>query len=126
MQVNLTSDAEYTQIARAQKKHACELADRIERGDSLTGLDANFAAVILRGWADNLPERQPRKKGHQSEVAYGDIALLVKAYAYRMSEAAAIRAVAELKGVSETTVKNALRECGNEASALLNMLHPKS
>ena len=126
MQVNLTSDKEYARIARAQKEKARELADRIKRGESLSGMDAIFAAAILRAWGEQHSEVQPRKKGHQHEVPYGAIASMVEGRVLhdvsrgkKRTKAQRIAEAAVLYGVSEKTVKEALRKDGPEARAIL-------
>lgn len=126
MQVNLTPDKEYARIARAQKEKALELADRIKRGEALTGMDAKFAAAVLRAWGEQHSEVQPRKKGQQLVVPYGAIALMVEGRVLhdvsrgkKRTKAKRIAEAAALYGVSEKTVKEALRKDGPEARAIL-------
>jgi hypothetical protein len=58
----LTPQPAYRELAEAQRRLLRDAADRIERGDPLAGLQADFAAAAVRAFADRIPDEPPRRR----------------------------------------------------------------
>lgn len=64
----LMTEAEWAELRANQTGWARRLADAVEAGEPLERRpDRALIAYALRDWADNFPQRQPRKRGHQPE-----------------------------------------------------------
>lgn len=113
-------DREY---AERQRAHLRKAADRIERGESLDGLNAEFLAVALRAFADMIPDEPKKRKGRQPSKLNPVWAVLKYASLVRgkgMSKTEAIGLVAELAEVDADTVKKALKKQGHALKFFIN------
>jgi hypothetical protein len=86
----------YRQAAQAQREAARRVATALEAGEPVAPGDARLAALVLRLWADTLPDHPPGKKRGQRATfnvaaAALDHALLVRVHGF--SAAAADREV---------------------------------
>lgn len=127
MKVNLTSPERYAHIIREQKKYARELADRVDRGEPLDEMGSEIVSSLLRSWADKIPEEQPRPRGHQPQFASGAAALYVanrrrRGESYRQ----AVANVAEHYGVTDESIKKALKKDGDQAQSVIGVFASKT
>lgn len=100
----------HSEVARHQREYLREAADRIERGESLAGLDHWFIACALRAFADRIPDAPKNPRGRKPEVDPGGLALR---YAFLvdvkgMSKFQARGILADEANVSETAIMKAL------------------
>lgn len=111
----------YREAAEQGRAHMHELAGRIERGEDVLKWERKLAAAALRRVADDLPKEQPKQRGGQPTIDYGSVALEYMAMTKRpdepMSGFRALGALAEKYGVSEDTIRNAVRQYGAEAAS---------
>lgn len=56
-------DAEFVAAQDGQIAFARALADKLEHGLPVNGLDRAFTAALLRHWADTRPAKRPRARG---------------------------------------------------------------
>lgn len=104
MKLNLAmppDSKQYADLARKQKKYAQELAGRIERSEPLNEMDREFAAGLLKFWADNLSETKPTDH-HPPLYPWGE-ALLLHGMGWTVT------ALAERYGVSTRTIRENLK-----------------
>ena len=102
---------EYKDIVLKQRKHAVEMAERIEQGKVIPKNSRWFAARILRAWAANLSEELPeadrpiaRRKFDHEEAALAYASLIDNG----ISNAEALGQVADALGVEENSVREAI------------------
>lgn len=134
------SDAEYVALVKRQRQFVGELAAKLVKkpqaavdlgnGETLTTVELDAAAAILRHWA-NLPIVKPKRgRGRPPKFPDGEAALLVETDARKVSRADAIALAAVHFDVSGKAITNAVKKHGAEAKAFLNMpgmqVHPKS
>ncbi|QOY61875.1 hypothetical protein INQ40_07815 [Lysobacter sp. H21R4] len=116
-------DDEYREVAASQRQWVREMADTLERGETLSKLDLKVATAILRGWADNLPDKQRRKAGQAPRINPSDIALEFEAMTRNpnipTSANAAKEHLAEKYGVSVEAIRAALAKKGKAATEFM-------
>ena len=117
----LTPDDEYESLAKSQKDFAKGIALKIERSETLDGLERRFAAGALRFWADNLPLRQKRKRGKQPQIDPADVAIhyacMVNGQGKKKTPA--IAQLAEHYGVTTQAIEEALKKYRDVALSLI-------
>lgn len=101
--------AERKQVAQRQRDYARGLADKLDTGELLTGLDGAFAAAILRAWADRPEDKPKRSRGQPAEFAHSEAALTVALF-QRQGKDDPVGRVAEMYGVSVQSIRKAMRE----------------
>lgn len=117
----------YARTAEAQRGHAREIARRLEAGESLHDLPSGsgeFAAAILRLWANTLPNKPPRKRGQAPQIDASNIALEFVAMTRNpkavMSKVKVKEHLAEKYGVSVEAIRGALKKKLKDAEAFFD------
>jgi hypothetical protein len=117
----LVPDREFARIARWQRKYLAELAGKVERGEPLDETGREWTAGVLRAWADQIPIKQPKKRGQQPKIDAGPVAIQYAVMVCRdgKKKTHAIAELAERHDVSEQTIKNAVRKYGAAAMRMI-------
>ena len=113
------------ELRTEQSGYMRTLADRIERGELLSQMERDVAAAVLRRQAvRTLANTSPKKPGHQPQINRYSVAMeFAMAVEAGSAVSKAIASLAERHGVSDTTIKNAIKECGAQVfNELLTMV----
>jgi hypothetical protein len=118
----LISDEEYASAAASQRRFFHDIADRVARGEALEErMHRELAAGALRAFADQIPLKQPRKRGQKPRIDAGNVAIhyacLVNGQGMKKSQALAD--LAEGNGVSIEAIRNAVAKFGEAALRLV-------
>lgn len=118
----LTTAEEYARIAESQRKYINALADQVSQGKPLESeFSREFVAGILRVFADQIPHKQPRKRGQAPIIDSGDVAvrfaLLVNTKNKSKNEAH--KELAEIFDVSVEAIKKSLKKYGDNALRII-------
>lgn len=115
--------AEYAAIAEGQSAHALSLADKIEAGEGLGGIDAQFAASILRRWANNLPRAPKRKPGQAPKFNHGAEAVVyVMSVSRGLTSEQALEEIAGRVGVEPKSIRASIDKHVPDAARMLRGL----
>jgi hypothetical protein len=116
-----TSDEDYAEAARNQKTHLREAADRLERGESLDGMNKWLLAWALRNTADYMSEKEKRPAGQPPRIDPGGLALEFASMIVleKMGVNEAHDALALRHGISIPAIKKSLEKHRDEALRLI-------
>lgn len=113
---SLSADLQYRQDALNQRKQAAEIAERLRNGEQLTDLERGFAAILIARGAETISTDRPRSKGAPKKVPEEARWLFAQHKAEGLSDAAAMRLIADLYGLPDVdSVKYQVGKKGTRA-----------
>lgn len=107
----LQNPDEYKRVVESQRQFAHEIAHKIEAGDTLEPMARDFAAVVLRHWADKVLSDKPKgKQGPPPKFDPAAEAMLFAAHRGLKGDAQKdiIASIADRVGVSEEAVRKGI------------------
>lgn len=112
------ADEQYEHIAESQKDFINQMAEKIEAGETLTTFECSFVAAVLRGAADGIRTKRPRRRGSPDKLP-GELAVWfgLKTRVEGMSDNAAAEELAGKYGTSVEAVKKTLGLTGKDSGA---------
>jgi hypothetical protein len=107
------------QLAIETRKAYRELAEKIERGDTLDVIERRIVATILREAAGAISTVKPKREGHQPQVDPLTVALRYGWLCHHegLGYNAAVERLAQEHDASETTIKKIVRQYREWAAA---------
>ncbi|HEY0878140.1 MAG TPA: hypothetical protein VGE10_06780 [Zeimonas sp.] len=117
---------EYARTAQEQRDYLRDIADQIERGESLDAMARAVVAVVLRAHAERIPDSPKRGRGRVPRINPSDVALEFEAMMrnphVRISKFAAYQKLAARHDVSEEAIRQALAKKGADAAAFFDSM----
>jgi hypothetical protein len=109
---NPQTDEDIARVANAQKQEAHRIAERLVRGDPLSRIEREFAAVLIKAGADLLGTKRTRGRGRPATMDPGTVAMeylfLVKDEG--LGDTEAVGELANRYDVSEEGVRKTLKK----------------
>lgn len=100
------AEIEHAKVVRRQKEIIRDLAHRISEGLPLSKFEADFAAAVLRGAANGMTEKMPKRAGRPDKLPNAfDLILDWKNLSETKKNNAIFEAIAEKYDVSPQAVK---------------------
>lgn len=108
------ADEEHRQLVERQRKYLLELADRVEKGEPLNRFDTKFVVLALQNLAKTISPIRKRRVGRPDKLR-DEVRLKYAIMRTHdgLSKNAAIEKIAEIHGVSITSVRKKLGMIGN-------------
>ncbi|MEO7477717.1 MAG: hypothetical protein ABIT64_00600 [Lysobacteraceae bacterium] len=112
---HISPDA-YARTAQSQREHVRNIADKLDRAEPLDDVDRMMAAAILRGWADNLKDKQPRRQGQAPQFDHANAAIHYACLRRKgVGRTVAIKQLAEAYDVTNEAMRKVIGELGETA-----------
>ncbi len=111
---------EYAEVVEQQRDSVRAIAEKMDTGIALDRGESLLAAAILLGWARDLKDTPPRKRGQPPQFNHFDAQFLYLAYVNkgRMKKSVAVATIAELFGVTIEAMKQCIKKTPEGVKAL--------